>query len=88
MENVGVTDMDIVSPTYFGVHVQGQNSVGSVSLSGLTISNPGNGAFFLNWGSRGAMNADGVVATGAPVGVRNDAGGNFTIFRGAGNSGW
>jgi hypothetical protein len=88
VENVTITDMDIVNPTYFGVHVQGQSFIGSVWLGGVNISNPGSGAFFLNWASRGALNADRVVANGSPLGIRNDSGGNFTIVRGAGNSGW
>jgi hypothetical protein len=88
VENLVIADLDIVNPTFYGVHVQGQNSIGSVWLGRVNVSDPGSGAFFLNWGSRGAMNADDVVATGSPRGVRDDSGGNFTIIRGAGDVGW
>ena len=88
VQNITVTDLDIVSPTYFGVHVQGPNAISAVTLSNATISDPGEGAFYLNSGSNGSMNVDHVVATGSPLGVRDDSMGAFTIVQGAGNSGW
>jgi hypothetical protein len=88
VQNVTVTDLDIVSPTYYGVHVQGPNPISAVSISNASISNPGNGVFFLNSGSNGSMNVDHVVATGSPQGIRDDSKGAFTIIRGAGNTGW
>jgi hypothetical protein len=88
VQNIHVTDLDIVSPTYFGVHVQGTNAISSVYINNATISDPGEGVFFLNSGSNGAMNVDNVVATGSPLGVRDDSMGAFDLIRGAGNSGW
>jgi hypothetical protein len=88
VQNITVTDLDIVSPTYYGVHVQGQNAISAVSISNANISDPGNGVFFLNSGSNGSMNVDSVVATGSPQGVRDDSMGAFTLIRGAGNAGW
>ncbi len=88
VQNITVTDLDIISPTYFGVHVQGTNAISAVSISNATISNPAEGAFFLNSGSNGSMSVDNVVVTGSPLGVRDDSKGAFTLVRGAGNSGW
>jgi hypothetical protein len=88
VENVTVTGLDLIDPTYYGVHVEGTSSIGSVWISNVNVSNPGSGTFFLNWGSNGAMNADGVVATGSPVGVQDDSNGAFNLIRGNGNSGW
>jgi hypothetical protein len=85
---VTITQLEILSPTYYGVHVQGQSSIGSVWFDGVTIDRPANGAFFLNWGAQGAMNADNVVVTNSPQGVRNDTSGAFNLIRGGGNSGW
>ena len=44
--------------------------------------------FYLNWGSRGALNANRIVASGSPLGPRDDAAGNFQVVRGQGKSGW
>jgi hypothetical protein len=88
VQNITVTDLDIVSPTYYGVHVQGTNAINAVSISNATVSDPGQGVFFLNSGSNGSMNVDNVVATGSPQGVRDDSMGAFNLVRGAGNSGW
>lgn len=88
ISGVRVTDLDVVSPTYFGVHVQGQNQVSDVVLSNVRVSSPGSGVFFLNWGARGSLTAQTLVATGSPRGVRDDTGGAFNLIRGSGNSGW
>jgi Right handed beta helix region len=88
VQSITVTGLDIVSPTYYGVHVQGPSAISAVSLSNVTISDPGEGAFYLNSGSNGSMNVDHVVATGAAQGVRDDSKGAFTLVQGAGNSGW
>jgi hypothetical protein len=88
VQNISVTYLDIVSPTYYGLHVQGTNTINTVYITTATVSNPGNGVFFLNSGSNGAMNVNGLVATGSPLGVRDDSKGAFSLIRGAGNSGW
>jgi hypothetical protein len=88
VQNVTVSDLDIQDATYYAIHVQGTNSIGGVSISNVNVSNPGQGTFYLNWGSNGAMSANHVVATGSPLGVQDDSGGAFQLIRGAGNSGW
>jgi hypothetical protein len=88
VSGINVTDLELISPTYYGVHMQGLASISNVNLSGVSITSPGSGSFFLNWGSRGSLTARGVTATGSPQGVRNDSAGNFNLIRGAGNSGW
>ena len=79
IQNIVVTDLDVQSPTYYAVHVQGGNSINGVTLSNVTVSNPGSGVFFLNWGANGSMNVDHVSATGSPLGVRDDTGGAFQL---------
>jgi hypothetical protein len=80
--------MDIIDPTNSGVHVQGGNVVDKVWLNDVTIQNPGQGSFFLNSGSKGALDAVGVVVTGGNPGVVNDSGGAFNLIKGAGSTGW
>jgi hypothetical protein len=86
--NIVVTDLDVQSPTFYAVHVQGQNAINGVTLSNVNVSNPGSGTFFLNWGANGFLNVDHVTASGSPLGVRDDTGGAFRLDRGAGNAGW
>jgi len=85
---VRVTDLDIDSPTFFAVHVQGRNGMGDITMSNITVTNPGQGVFFLNWGANGSMFVERVGATGSPRGVRDDTGGAFNLMRGSGNWGW
>ncbi len=86
--NVKVTDLDIIDPTNAGVHVQGNNVIDKVWLNDVTIQNPGQGSFFLNAGSKGALDAVGVVVTGGNPGVVNDSNGAFNLIKGAGSTGW
>jgi hypothetical protein len=88
IQNVNISDIDIVDPTYYGIHVQGGNPSTNVTINNVTISSPGSGAFLLNGGANGWMNVSGITATGSPVGVQDDTGGAFQLVRGGGNSGW
>jgi hypothetical protein len=88
IQNVDVSDLELVNPTYYGIHVQGANRISGVTFSNVSVSSPGKGAFFLNWGANGNLAVDHVTATGTPQGVRDDTGGAFQLNRGSGNSGW
>jgi hypothetical protein len=88
ISGISVTDLDVQGATYYAIHVQGQSSISGVSISNVTVSNPGSGTFYLNWGANGSLGASNVVATGSPLGVRDDTGGAFQVNRGGGNSGW
>lgn len=85
---IAVSDLDVLSPTYFAVHVQGTNAISDLTLSNVNVSSPGTGVFFLNWGANGSLTASNLVATGSPRGVRDDTSGAFRVNRGAGNTGW
>jgi hypothetical protein len=88
ISGVRVDTLDIQAPSYFGVHIQGTAQTSDVVFSNVKVSNPASGVFFLNSGSRGTLTASNFVASGSPLGIRNDSGGAFSIVRGAGNSGW
>jgi hypothetical protein len=88
LQNVSVSDLDIVDPTYSGIHVEGPQTIDTVYFNKVTIAKPGSAAFHLSLNSTGAMDAAYVVATGAPLGVRDESGGKFKILPGAGNVGW
>jgi hypothetical protein len=86
--NIKVTDLDISSPTNAGVHVQGDNVVDKVWLNDVTIDSPGQGSFFLNQGSKGALDAVMVISAGGNSAVVNDSGGAFNLIKGVGSTGW
>jgi hypothetical protein len=86
--NIKVTDLDIIAPTNSAVHVQGGNVIDKVWLNDVTIQDPGQASFFLNEGSKGALDAVKVTATGGNPGVVNDSGGAFNLIKGAGSTGW
>jgi hypothetical protein len=86
--NITVTDMDIVDPTYSGVHAQGPGVVSSVWLNDVTITNPGNASFFLNAGSQGSLDAVSVVVSGGVPAVLDESEGAFNLIKGSGSSGW
>ena len=88
LQNVAITELDVVEPSYSGIHVQGQQVIDSVWFERVNIHTPTTAAFHLSRGARGAMDAAYVVVTGAPSGVLDDAAGSFTILKGTGNSGW
>jgi hypothetical protein len=88
IHNIVINDLDIVSPTFSGIHVQGTDYMDSIWFTGVNIYRPGSAAFFLNWGSNGAMDVVNATVTDAPSGVRDDSDGHFTILRGKGNEGW
>ena len=88
ISGISVTNLDVQSPTYYAVHVQGTSSISGVTLSNVTVSNPGSGVFFLNWGANGSLTASNTTASGSPVGIRDDTSGAFKVNRGSGNSGW
>ena len=88
IHNIEVTDLDIVSPTFFGIHVQGTDTTDSVWFTNVNIYRPGTAAFLLNWGATGAMDVNATTVTDAPTSVVDDSGGHFTILRGQGNMGW
>lgn len=86
--NIKVNDLDIIDPTNSGVHVQGGDIIDKVWLNTVSITNAGQGAFFLNAGSQGALDAVKVVSSGGNPGVVNDSGGKFNLIKGDGSTGW
>lgn len=84
-----LADLDLESPTFSGIHVQGSNRIDGVTMQGITIHQPGAAGIQLDSDANGAATADGVVVTSAASGgLEDDAHGAFAIARGGGNSGW
>jgi hypothetical protein len=88
IQGIEVSDLEVIDASYHAIHLEGPNWIDSVWLNGISVQNPGSNVFLLDWGSQGALDASGIVASGAPGGVENLSEGNFNILYGTGNSGW
>lgn len=88
LQNVTVTDLEIIDPTHAGIHVQGPGNIDSVWFDKVKITHPRTSAFRLTASATGAMDAANVAATSSPVGVADESNGKFKILVGAGNTGW
>lgn len=88
VQGIEVNDVEIIDASYHAFHVEGPHLIDSVWLNGAQVSSPGQEVFLLDYGSHGALDAAGIVATGAPGGVENHTGSAFDIKYGSGNSGW
>ncbi|MFI5296957.1 MAG: glycosyl hydrolase family 28-related protein [Polyangiales bacterium] len=82
-------DLDLVSPTFSGIQVQGSHRIDGVVMQRITIDRPGTVGLQLDSDASGAGAVDDLVVTSpASAGLEDDAHGAFVITRGAGNSGW
>lgn len=89
VDHIRVNDMDIIDPTYFGIQIQGEDYVGDTTLENVRIQNPGDGGFFLMWGSKGALDASNVAYSGGAPAIVAESGASFSVNKvGGGNTGW
>lgn len=89
LQNVKVSDLDILDPTYSGIHIQGGNYIDTVYFDTVKIDGAGTSAIRLTRDANGAADASNVVvANSTNGGLKDDSGGKFTFIRGTGNSGW
>ncbi|HEX3694139.1 MAG TPA: hypothetical protein VH374_02025 [Polyangia bacterium] len=84
VQNVQISNVDIDSPTFSGVHLAGGNTIDTLSFTGVSITNPGACGILAQ--STGAANASNVVVTGTGSGLCNEKG--FSFIKGAGDTGW
>ncbi|APR79122.1 secreted protein [Minicystis rosea] len=88
LQNLRIGDLEVIDPTYSGIHVEGPGTIDSVWFDKATIKQPKTAAFHLSPNATGAMDAANVAVTNAPQGVLDESGGKFKILVGAGNTGW
>jgi hypothetical protein len=84
VQNIQISNVDIDSSTFSGLHFAGGNTIDTVSFTTVNITNPGGCGILAQ--VPGAADMAGVVVTGAGSGLCNEQGFNF--IRGAGDSGW
>ena len=82
-----VRDIEIDSPTYSGIHIQGPGPVSAASFEQISVDRPGTwGVYVTNKGA--ATFRAVVVARPGRDGLFDVTSGGFVITRGEGNSGW
>jgi hypothetical protein len=84
VQNIQVSNVDIDSPTFSGIHLAGRNTIDTVSFTGINITSPGGCGILAQ--TAGAADATNVVVTGAGSGLCNERAFNF--IKHAGNVGW
>lgn len=82
-----VRDIEIDSPTFSGLHIQGPSTVSNASFTNVRISNAGSWGISITNASGGATFSSVTVADPGSDGLRNQSG-SFVITRGTGISGW
>lgn len=88
VNNIQVTDLDLYDSTFFGIHVEGPNQVGSTYFNDVTIENARDAGLFFPANAKGSMDATGIVVTGSTNGIVDDGANSFSVNRHDGNSGW
>jgi hypothetical protein len=101
ISNVQVQDMLIDSPILAGIQFSGGNSVSNLTLSGITVQNPGaegsvteqgttyaSEGIMIEGGVSGSAEFDGVVVSGGNRAFVDSAGTGFNVVRGSGDTGW
>jgi hypothetical protein len=88
---VAVQSLDIESATFSGIYLVGPNdAIQGLTLTDVTIANPGTYGINVDPSATGTATATDVVVTnpGAGSGLNNQAASVYTIDRGAGDVGW
>jgi hypothetical protein len=90
ISGVHVGTMLIDQPTFSGIQFAGPQLSTAIALQAIEVRNPGTVGLAITSEARGTAQADDVVVEGVPLsaGLRNDAGGAFSLQKGTGNTGW
>jgi len=87
VSGITVSDIDIDSSTYSGLHFGGGQRMSGVTIDKVTIKNPGTQGIWVTSEAQGGATLSNVTVTGATTGLKNDAPG-FTLTKGSGNAGF
>lgn len=86
---VNVTNNTITDSTKSGISIQGPKTLYNTKISTNTISTTGQYGIWITNNAKGNTTFEYVTVSGAAQGgISNDAGANFAVWKGSGNSGW
>ncbi|HEY2510484.1 MAG TPA: glycosyl hydrolase family 28-related protein, partial [Polyangiaceae bacterium] len=89
VSGIQVNDVDVVSPTFSGIHFGGAQQTSGVTMSGVQVSDYGTVGIWVSSEAHGSAEMDDVTVTGSlNKGLQNDAPNAFTLNRGSGDTGW
>jgi hypothetical protein len=89
VQNISVTETQIIEPTFSAFHFQGDHFTNTVWLEDIDIVRPGTAAFLFTFDAHGAADATGIRLDSAPHGgIIDHTRGAFSLVRGDGNEGW
>jgi hypothetical protein len=80
-------DLQIDSPTYAGLHIEGPNPITNATFDTIAITNAGDYGILVKAKSTGGGTFSNVTVTGSN-GLSYEPGASFTITKDAGDSGW
>jgi len=87
--NINVTNNTIKNATKSGISIQGPKVLYNTKISNNTVDGAGGYGIWITGNARGNTLFENVsVSSTALGGLRNDAGANFEVWRGTGNTGW
>jgi hypothetical protein len=87
VSGVLIKDLQIDSPTYAGLHIEGPNPITNATFDTIAITNAGSYGILVRAKSTGGGTFSNVTVTGSN-GLNYEPNASFTITKGAGNSGW
>jgi len=86
MSGVSVVDVELVDPTFSGIHLQGPGRMDGVRFSNVRVTGARTSGVRIDANAQGGATFEKVVVGGGK-GLSNDAPA-FSIVRGSGNEGW
>jgi hypothetical protein len=87
VSGVLLKDLQIDSPTYAGLHIEGPNPITNATFDTISITNAGSYGILVRAKSTGGGTFSNVTVTGSS-GLNYEPNASFTITKGAGDSGW
>lgn len=86
---VNINNNTISDSTKSGISIQGPKTLYNTNITSNTVSGAGAYGIWITNNAKGNTTFTGVTVSGAVQGgIRNDAGANFSVWKGTGNSGW
>jgi hypothetical protein len=87
VSGVLLKDLQIDSPTYAGLHIEGPNEITNATFDTIAITGAGSYGILVRAKSTGGGTFSNVTVTGSN-GLNYEPNASFTITKGAGNNGW
>ncbi len=86
---INISNNTIKSATRSGISIQGPDVLYNTTISSTSVSGAGDYGIWITSNAKGNTTFNSVTVSGASKGgILNDAGTNFAVWKGSGNTGW